>query len=376
MLRRPARRRRFGGGLGVILFGAVFALAGGATTYFLSVLPALEAREAESWVATTCTVEAARIVEGKDDDGDPTYRADLTYRYRAGGREHRGGRLDFRRVETSGERSHAQEVLDRYPVGREVTCYHDPETPARVVLERKAPGTFVLGALPLAFVLLGLGIITLGVRELRAGRRPRGPRPDGSILLERVRGDEDGAGFLLIRGGFALAFTTATVGAAVAAKGLDWSILMLLLFACVSIGLQAWFWHGLLSQVGPRVEVIADHAARLGGTVAIAVRCRSFMQIRTLRARLVGREEASHGAGTDRVTDTHTFYERRLGEAEGTNTVDLRAEVKLPSRKAAPTFHGESNHIRWLVAIEADIALWPDVDHQYELDVGAGDERE
>ncbi len=357
------------GALSPVLFGLVFAGFGGVAFWLATVHPLLERWRAADWTPARCTVLDSRVVSGRDSEGDEVHRAKVRYRYRVGGRTYKGTRIQLSAWGETSSRARAEEVRDRYPAGGEVSCFYDPARPENAVLERTTSNV-LFGLFPLAFFLLGIGVMGSSIRELRSKRRRSDAPASGPIRL--ARHEDEGDTGLLIRGGFALAFTFAAsaIGVGVFQQG-GWSILFLVVFGSIAVGLQMWFWHGLLGRIGPRIEVTVEGPAHLGETIAVEVRMGGLLAIRHATARLIGREEASHGAGTDRVTDTETFFQREIGEVRGSKRVALRGELRLPTRKAAPTFHGEHNHIRWLVTVQAEIAFWPDVDHEYELEVGA-----
>ena len=62
----------------------------------------------------------------------------------------------------------ADDLVERYPVGKEVTVYFDPEKPGFAVLERDAPKAIeLLGELIfcMLFLLFGLGMLAQSVSE-------------------------------------------------------------------------------------------------------------------------------------------------------------------------------------------------------------------
>ncbi len=84
-----------------------------------------------------------------------TYGADVAYEYQQGGTRRTGDRVEFGEIST-GDSSDAQQVLDRYPVGREVTVYYNPEDPADSVLEPGVSGsTFFLPLFGCLFFVVG-----------------------------------------------------------------------------------------------------------------------------------------------------------------------------------------------------------------------------
>jgi hypothetical protein len=67
-----------------------------------------------------------------------TYRpmADIRYRYSVDGREYEGSRLGYRTIELHTEQ-HAAADCARYPEGKQLKVYYNPENPADSVLERE-----------------------------------------------------------------------------------------------------------------------------------------------------------------------------------------------------------------------------------------------
>ena len=97
--------------------------------------------------------EVKQVVER----GDPTRRqrfdfVDVNYRYRVKGKDYFGDRIRF----TVGKRSMNTE-LERYPVGKVVKVYVDPEQPSMSVLE---PGVDISNYIAL---LAGVFFIAAGI---------------------------------------------------------------------------------------------------------------------------------------------------------------------------------------------------------------------
>lgn len=102
-------------------------------------------RQASRWPSTRGKVVTNMIESIKNRPGDPGYNFHDTevtnlplveYEYHVGGKQYRGKRI------TIGEKTSGyeiEEILDRYPVGTEVTVYYDPADPQKAVLERDFP---------------------------------------------------------------------------------------------------------------------------------------------------------------------------------------------------------------------------------------------
>jgi hypothetical protein len=64
------------------------------------------------------------------------------------------------------------------------------------------------------------------------------------------------------------------------------------------------------------------------------------------------------------------FFERQLAAVRSPRrAARMSGEVQVP-HDTMPTWSAGSNRIRWVIAIDADIATWPDVTDEYELRIG------
>ncbi len=88
---------------------------------------------------------------------DTTYSADITYRYAVDGQSYTSSRYWYAGG-GSGSQSDAQNTVNRYPAGAQVTAYYNPDKPDQAVLDNSAPSTTVpyaaLGFLWLVVLLL------------------------------------------------------------------------------------------------------------------------------------------------------------------------------------------------------------------------------
>jgi hypothetical protein len=75
---------------------------------------------------------------------------DIRYRYTVKNREFSGSRVDYR----SKTNDYAK-VLQKYPLGRQVTVYYDPSRPRSSTLERSALGFHIYGQLVVLFFSYG-----------------------------------------------------------------------------------------------------------------------------------------------------------------------------------------------------------------------------
>ena len=58
-----------------------------------------------------------------------------------------------------------QSIVDRYPVGRQVTVYYDPHDPGQAVLEKRVNGLYTTIMVSAVFILIGVivAVMSLGV---------------------------------------------------------------------------------------------------------------------------------------------------------------------------------------------------------------------
>lgn len=86
-------------------------------------------RRAARWPSVQgVVIRAARPDAPLEDDGS----VDIAYRYRVAGVTYEGGRVAYC---TRWHGSH--KTIERYPVGRRVTVFYDPENPGRALLDRR-----------------------------------------------------------------------------------------------------------------------------------------------------------------------------------------------------------------------------------------------
>ena len=108
------------------------------------------------------TIDAARIDEIADSEGEPTYRPVIAYHYEIDGQRHHGERVTP--LNSSGGRVWAQQRVADYRVGRVYTGWHDPVSPNESFLVRERM------PLPYLFMVIatfGSIVCALGIAGLR-----------------------------------------------------------------------------------------------------------------------------------------------------------------------------------------------------------------
>jgi len=116
-----------------------------------------------------------------------TYKAEVFYEYTVDGKTYNGNRVAYGNVSTSSP-SRARRIVDRYPEGKEISVYYQPDDPEECLLE---PGmklqTLFLPGFGLIFLCAGVAMFIFLPRAFKKGKVVVGP-PDR-------RGLDDSAGF-------------------------------------------------------------------------------------------------------------------------------------------------------------------------------------
>jgi hypothetical protein len=115
------------------LFGFLFGAIGlGIAIWGWSVLS--NARASLSWPTTEGRVVFSEVDHSTDSEGGDSYSADIVYRYEVDDQEYENDRVRFGE-NSSSNRGPAEDLVERYPVGRNVDVHYEPDDPDNSVLE-------------------------------------------------------------------------------------------------------------------------------------------------------------------------------------------------------------------------------------------------
>jgi Protein of unknown function (DUF3592) len=129
-----------------------------------------QGQQSEHWPTVTGKIAVAELGKHIDRDSDnttssTTYSADISYDYLVDDVAYVNSAVHFGSLNSS-DPSVARRLLQRYPVGKQVTVYYNPARPQQAVLEPGIQGsTWVLPGLGLIFSLVGSGL-TWGLLRL------------------------------------------------------------------------------------------------------------------------------------------------------------------------------------------------------------------
>lgn len=109
-----------------------------------------------TYASTQGMVTSVNIESNSDGDGT-TYSPQVNYVYTVGGVKHQGDRINYLTVSSS--HNPAQEIVNRFPVGKPVTVYYSSADPAESVLVRGLDGMgLFMGIFLLPFNVIGAGV--------------------------------------------------------------------------------------------------------------------------------------------------------------------------------------------------------------------------
>jgi hypothetical protein len=390
---------RLGARAGVGFF-ALFFMIGTVVFYFMTLRPLFGVLAARDWMPTSCTIISSRVQSHRSDDGT-TYQVDILYSYEFDGREHRSNRYHFMGGSSSGRKGKAA-IVNQYPAGSWQTCFVNPRNPSEAVLERGLTRDMWFGVIPAVFMLIGVGGI---IGTLRKGRVPAAdvtvfqpapirevigmtPTPFSSpIAFEETPGSRVlkssssrivgviAIGVFTVIWNAVIFFGFIQSGGFFRRGKVDFfdlfTTLFMLPFIAVGLTLIGVLIYQVLVLFNPKVEAsIQPDTPRLGGSIGLNWRLTGRTHVlRGLKIFLEGREEATYRRGTSTYTDRKPFLKLELASLASHPEMSAgQAKITLP-QDTVPSFKSDNNKIVWAIHVEGDIARWPDLKEEFEIQV-------
>jgi hypothetical protein len=126
----------------------------GAIVFIFGVRNFTRARESASWPTVEGRVAHSEMTLGSGDESS-VYHASVLYNYKLSGVSYSSDRIGFGDFDSS-DSSHAQAIVNRYPVGTSVQVHYNPQTPNLSVLETGVNGaTYFLAPGGALFLISG-----------------------------------------------------------------------------------------------------------------------------------------------------------------------------------------------------------------------------
>lgn len=146
-------------------FGVVFLLFG-LIFFSMTISTVNKGKESENWYETTGVITSSKLEIEEETDYDPetdhpytyyTYTPKIEYNYTVNGVNYSGNKISFEIVSATNY-DWAQNKVNLYYKGKNVTVYYNPENPSESVLEKGFPGYPLFPTvLCIIFIIIGLG---------------------------------------------------------------------------------------------------------------------------------------------------------------------------------------------------------------------------
>jgi hypothetical protein len=159
--RRGSRMANQASMSGLFFFGGLGWLGG--ALLILYAVACWQGWRSGKWIEVSATVIESRLVETRQiRSTNPAWRVDVFYEYAAGGRMHRGSRLDFAGSSSVDRMSVERDLAARFSPGALLTVRVDPRDASNSVIEPGVPGKAAI------FVFLGGVFVAIACWQLRA----------------------------------------------------------------------------------------------------------------------------------------------------------------------------------------------------------------
>jgi len=403
------------------LFGGVFVVSGLAFSFFAGVLPILQWYQSGNWQSTPCTILVSEISVSSD-DGSSVYKPKVLYSYSWKGEPYQGTRFAW--DESSyGSRASIENWMKPYPVGKQTTCFVNPDAPRDAVLVRDFPkiSLFIIG-FGMVFVVVGTCIawaMTAFAKQKRnmLKRLSTLPKPttlqSTNAMSARVPHSQQTE--------VNSAATTASplpVSAAVPYETGDsnqplvlqpevsgWVVLIVVLlftlfwngvvgifvveiifveqnapllkklfltpFVLIGLGLFAGFIYTLLGLFNPKpILVCSDSWLYPGSEFELSWMMKgNASRIKKMTVTIEGAESATYRQGTSTRTETSTFYTTTVAEIVDPQAMAESYHLVRIPQDAMHTFNANHSKVKWQVRFHGEIAWWPDINTTFPITV-------
>ena len=362
------------------------------------------------FIENTCTILQKDIGENEGENG-PVFWPEIKIEYQVREDTYRLVTYDIHHRYSS-NREEAQTILDRFVKGQKYPCWYDPADPSIAVLVRGYQWwIWLVFLVPVSFIAIGAGGLIYTIlhwgksAEFRAamarraqGRKlfepagttePRLPNvPDcsdvtsspGTRLAYRLPLTRSPAWALfgllaacLLWNGIVSFFVVAAVQHHLAGHP-DWLLTLFVVpFLAIGIALLVCFVRQLLvtTGIGPTLVEVSDHPLIPGGQYRLFVSQSGRLKMNSLELFLICEEEATYRQGTNTRTETRevhrqSMFRRDAFEIHPGEPFEVECALDLPAG-AMHSFKANHNEIHWKVALQGDIANWPDFERSFPV---------
>ena len=155
---KPAQKR-------IPLFTYLILIIGGLVGVFglcSGTLELFQSLQCKNWPQTEGIIQSAKMTHRSNKH--EIYGVKISYQYKVANISYSSERVSFGELETA-EQSHAQAILDRYPIGKQVMVFYSTANPASAVLETGIHGqTWVTLSVSALFLII-VTVLLIGIRK-------------------------------------------------------------------------------------------------------------------------------------------------------------------------------------------------------------------
>lgn len=148
----------------------IFVIAGVALTILWGIPTARNAMQSQKWSSTDGQITTSRVSENQSSSDDNlTYTAKIAYEYTVNDTKYIGSTVAFGDYGSS-DPAHAGNIVSRYPVGKSVKVYYNPDDSQTSVLEPGARWSSFMGLIiGIIFSLVGVAGFMISLKKVRQG---------------------------------------------------------------------------------------------------------------------------------------------------------------------------------------------------------------
>jgi hypothetical protein len=143
------------------ILGAITILVG-VGILIVRIYFSVRSSKSERWEQTTGVILSSEIeknIEQFSDGYEYYYKASIKYKYIVNGIEYLGNRIYFGNNVFASNHSIAQSIINKYPIGKIVTVFYDPDKHNDAVIERTHRSILMAAILSILLIALGTFII-------------------------------------------------------------------------------------------------------------------------------------------------------------------------------------------------------------------------
>lgn len=156
MIRIGSPRTRKPGKANPVILGIIFAVVGGAIFFVFALPPLQYAASSKSWPTVQGVITRSDI-DVWNRDGKTHYQPDIAYTYYLDDKQYSSSKINAGEAPMDNNVNSAKKIQSKYPAGKEVTVWYDPELPASSALEPGIKtGDILLASIAAIFFLVGI----------------------------------------------------------------------------------------------------------------------------------------------------------------------------------------------------------------------------